>query len=332
MTSLAVAVDDYALATFPKLEIDLAAREVRVLRSFGAVPGPRLLDRLPDCHSAAVVGGRDWNELVQRLEQATATTRSPIIGVLPPPKPGDGRRPDLRWPGVVDLIPPGESAPAERIVLMSKVPIVTGQGRTPPRPIEAMRLPLPPAVAKARSGTRVVGIASSTGGTWVLAQVLRGLTPACRDAIMVAQHLDTDFVPFFAQWLHEVTGWPVSVVPDLAPLKGSTVFLAAGGKDLVLEGEMVRALPACSRFVPSGDRLLGSLARTQRAQAVGMVLSGMGADGAAGLGEIARAGGRAVCQLPDTAVVASMPQSALAAAPGAVLAAPAFLAAALLEG
>lgn len=331
MRPLAVALDDHALAAFPRLEIELATRDVRVLRSFAAVPGPRLLARLPDCRSVAVIGGKDWNELVQRLEQATATTRSPIIGILPPPQPHDqGSRPDLRWPGVVDLIPPGERQPAERIVLMADVPIITALGRTP-RPVE---MPTGPAAPRnpARAASRAVGIASSTGGAWVLAQLLRSLTAECRDSLLIAQHLDAEFVPFFAQWLREVSGWHVCVVTDPAPLKPSTVYLATGGCDLVLEGESVRALPASSRFVPNGDRLLGSLARARRAQAVGLVLSGMGADGAAGLGEIARAGGRAVCQLPETAVVASMPQSALRAAPGALVAAPAFLASALLEG
>ena len=61
--------------------------------------------------------------------------------------------------------------------------------------------------------------------------------------------------------------------------------------------------------------------------AVGVVLSGMGADGASGLAEIVRAGGTGICQEPASAVVASMPESAMRAAPGALRAAPEALAA-----
>ncbi|MGC4117124.1 MAG: chemotaxis protein CheB [Myxococcales bacterium] len=353
MRTLAVVIDDLALGAFPRLEVELAARGVRVLRSFAAVPGPHLLARLPNHRSVAVIGGKSWSGLVQRLEQATATNRSPIIGVLPATQDPECR-PGLRWPGVVDLIPPTERQPAERVVLMSDVPIVTlpgrslgggcmvgARGKVATAPVgEPMPLRPGPGLLQAGPGSPllvdvdmgVLAIASSTGGAWVLAQLLRDLRTKCMASLLVAQHLDSEFVPFFGQWLQEVSGWPVCIVADRAPLKPATVHLAAGGLDLVMEGHtMVRSLPASSRFVPSGDRLLASVASARGAHCAGLVLSGMGADGAAGLAAIARGGGRALCQLPESAVVASMPQSALRAAPEARAVAPAFLPAVLLE-
>jgi chemotaxis response regulator CheB len=104
-------------------------------------------------------------------------------------------------------------------------------------------------------------------------------------------------------------------------------YLPAGGRDLVLDGAVLRAPPASSRFVPCADRLLASAAE-RGARAVGVVLSGMGGDGADGLAAIARRGGRALCQAPSTAVVPSMPEAGLRRAPTALALPPPALAAA----
>ncbi|HSN12982.1 MAG TPA: chemotaxis protein CheB, partial [Anaeromyxobacteraceae bacterium] len=92
--------------------------------------------------------------------------------------------------------------------------------------------------------------------------------------------------------------------------------------------DRVVARDACSRYVPNGDRLLRS-ASALGPRAIGLVLSGMGSDGADGLAELARRGGRALCQEPATAVVGSMPESALRKTPAAAAAPPDRLAAAI---
>ncbi|HYG67880.1 MAG TPA: chemotaxis protein CheB, partial [Anaeromyxobacteraceae bacterium] len=83
-----------------------------------------------------------------------------------------------------------------------------------------------------------------------------------------------------------------------------------------------------SRFVPSADRLFVSAGRFG-ARAAGVVLSGMGTDGAAGLVELVRLGGHGFCQEPASATVPSMPESAARAAPGTAVVAPGELAHAL---
>jgi two-component system chemotaxis response regulator CheB len=170
-----------------------------------------------------------------------------------------------------------------------------------------------------------VAVASSTGGVWVVGGMLRELASAGR-TVAVAQHMDAEFMAFFAHWLADTSGWQVVVVQDETPLQAGAVYLPAGGLDLVIEGERARALPSTSRYVPSADRLLASAAG-RGASAVAVVLSGMGHDGAAGLAAVVRAGGTGICQEPGTAVVASMPESALRVAPGARIAAPEALAA-----
>lgn len=340
MTRLAAVLDDYALALLPGLDRELAQAGVVVLRCFERLPSPGMLRRLPDCHGVAVLGGRDLPALRSRLETATATLSAPVVGALPPGQPAP---PDLRGPGVVDLIPAGTRGAAERIVLMSRVPIVSAGARRaaapPGRPGPGCPPPGPPAPAPAATtepapapGGRpehLLAVASSTGGVWVLAGLLQAYRPRAATAALVAQHMDAEFVAFFADWLAATTPWLTVLVRDAARLEAGRLYLAAGGRDLVAEGDGVAAVPAQSRYVPCADRLFRTAAAVHGRRVRAAVLSGMGADGAEGLAEVARCGGRAVCQAPATAVVSSMPESALRRAPGAEQASPELLAAVL---
>ncbi len=306
------------------------------MRAFRGVPNPHLLRRY---RGAAVVGGPDRTGLLSRLERATASVAAPVIAILPP---GVAPAPDLRGPGVVDLVPAGARGVGRRILLMAKVPVVTAgraarSAEPPGRATRATHAVPPEILARAAAegavpGDRgpaadVVAVASSTGGVWVLAALLRDLSPEGR-AVLVAQHMEPEFVPFFADWLQSASGWRTVLVHDATPLAAGVVFVPAGGRDLVLDREVLRAVPASSRFVPCADRLLASAAE-RGGRATGVVLSGMGADGASGLAEIARRGGRALCQAPSSAVVPSMPESALRKTPSALALPPAALPAAI---
>jgi chemotaxis response regulator CheB len=320
-----VVVDDYALGALPGLEQDLSRAGALLMRSFKGLPNPNLLRRF---RAAAVVGAQDRQALRARLETASAGMPVPVIGVLPP---GAAAGPDLRGPGVVDLVPAGLRRAAERILLMARVPVVSGgrpaashSSRTPEAaPPRAAAGPAPAPDPEAE----LLAVASSTGGVWVLATMLKELDRNW--VVAIAQHLDGDFVPFFAEWLRAVSGWKTVVVGEPIPYARGLAYVPAGGWDLLVERGVVRAAPPSSRHVPSGDRLLSTAARAVGPRAAGLVLSGMGRDGAEGLAEIAACGGRALCQDPATAVVASMPESALARSRGAVVARPEGLAAAV---
>ncbi|HET6440540.1 MAG TPA: CheB methylesterase domain-containing protein [Anaeromyxobacter sp.] len=323
--STAVILDEHSLRALPGIEAALARAGALVMRSFGNTPSPQLLRR----HAGVgVVGGADKAGLVARLERATtalAGVRAPVIGVLPP---GLAPTRDLLGPGVVDLLPAGAGGAAERILLMARVPVVTGRpGGARPAPQKAVCGGPDGRQGQAEPAAHLVVVASSTGGVWVLGAMLRDLPGEAR-AVAIAQHMDAEFVSFFADWLGVVSGWRVCVVEEAAPLAPGTALLAAGGKDLVVERGRARAVPARSPFVPCADRLLASAAALGPA-VVAVVLSGMGSDGAAGLAEILRAGGRGLCQEPATAVVPSMPESARRAAAGIRAAAPEALAGAI---
>ncbi|MDQ3262927.1 MAG: chemotaxis protein CheB [Myxococcota bacterium] len=162
-------------------------------------------------------------------------------------------------------------------------------------------------------------------------QKLRLERRALQAARGALRHLEAEFVPFFAEWLAQASGWPVRVVASAEPLLADRVYLAAGGRDLLLGGDRVRVRPAASHWVPCGDVLLESLAQAQGARGVGVILSGMGGDGSAGLAALARSGGRTLCQAPASAVVPSMPQRALQQTPSALALTPPELARALRE-
>jgi two-component system chemotaxis response regulator CheB len=321
-----IVLDDYSLQAVRGLDEDLARAGALVMRSFKGLPAPHLLRRF---HGAAVVGGPDRTGLLARLERATATVPAPVIAILP-----EGVAPEaaLRGPGVVDLIPARSQNVARRILLMAHVPIVgaqrgCGTGASPGTRRQG-RDPEPNAAAAAEARrTAVVAVASSTGGVWVLAAMLRDLPTAGR-AVVVAQHMEAEFVPSFAGWLMSDSGWRVVVVDGVAALAEGTAYVPAGGRDLVVDDLVVRALPPSGRFMPSADRLLTSVAAVGP-RATGVVLSGMGTDGTQGLAAIAERGGRVFCQAPHSAVVPSMPQSALARTRAAVAVAPDRLAAAI---
>lgn len=330
MSGLTALVDDFALAALPGLDQDLLRAGVAVVRCYERLPSPAMLRRLPDGQAVAVLGGADLAALRARLETATATLSAPVVGALPRGLPAPA---ELRGPGVVDLIPAGARGAAERVVLMSRVPIVSaGPRRGAAAPARAPGARPAPAGTPAEPGRlpeRVLAIASSTGGVWVVAGLLQGYRRRATTAALLAQHMDAEFVAFFCDWLAATTPWTTVLVDEAAPLEGGRLYLAAGGRDLLAGPDRVTTAPAASRYVPSADRLLHSVAAAHGARVRAVVLSGMGSDGAEGLEEVARRGGRVACQAPASAVVPSMPESALHRCPGAEQAGPEELAAVL---
>ncbi|HVC88587.1 MAG TPA: chemotaxis-specific protein-glutamate methyltransferase CheB [Gaiellaceae bacterium] len=168
----------------------------------------------------------------------------------------------------------------------------------------------PSAVAPIREGT-VVGICASTGGPQALLTVLSALPATYPIPILVVQHIAAGFTDGLAQWLDGVVPLPVRVAADGAPLEPG-VTVAAEGAHLVLDGARLaldRITPA-GLHRPSADVLLRSIAAGAGAAGVAVVLTGMGRDGAAGLGEVERAGGLTIAQDEATSAVFGMPKEA----------------------
>jgi two-component system chemotaxis response regulator CheB len=139
---------------------------------------------------------------------------------------------------------------------------------------------------------------------------------------VIVQHTERGFSSALVSWLAAASKLKIKLAKDGDSLDAGEVVVA--GDDAHVEITANRRLRLGSGepvdgYRPSGTVLLASLANTFGRRALGIVLSGMGSDGANGLGAIYAAGGTAVVEDPETAVVAGMPERALARATGAIV-------------
>ncbi len=158
-----------------------------------------------------------------------------------------------------------------------------------------------------------VGIAASTGGPAALARILSGLPADYPAPILVVQHIAAGFEHGLARWLSTECGLHVKLADEGDALGPGMVVLAREGRHLVASGGAVRLsdAPPVRRFKPSGTVLFASIAGEYGSRGAGLVLSGMGDDGAEGLGELRRRGGFTAAQGPASSVVYGMPRAAL---------------------
>lgn len=160
---------------------------------------------------------------------------------------------------------------------------------------------------------RVVGIAASTGGPNALMRVLSGLGSGFPLPILVVQHMESSFVTGFGEWLANATGRRLELVDQRRELIPGAIFLAAPDRHIALDG--AGACPYDGGRVgnqrPSASVLFSSIARHAGPAGIGVVLTGMGDDGAKGLRELREAGGYTVAEHESTAVVYGMPAAAI---------------------
>jgi two-component system chemotaxis response regulator CheB len=181
---------------------------------------------------------------------------------------------------------------------------------------------LPRAVPGGPGGAAsVIGICASTGGPQALAAILALLPSSFAIPVLVVQHITDGFHEGLARWLDLSVPLPVRLAePGEHATPG--VWIAPGGAHLRLGhgGTLLRDLTTpAGRHRPSGDLMLTSLADTVGHDAVAVVLSGMGRDGAAGAQAIRRAGGMVFAQEQATAAVYGMPKAAAETAGALVL-------------
>jgi two-component system CheB/CheR fusion protein len=172
-----------------------------------------------------------------------------------------------------------------------------------------------PAVVPTDATIPVVGIGASAGGLDPISELLSSVPPASGSAYVVVQHLDPMHKALLPELLQRVTRMPVSEVEDGMLVEADHVYVIPPNHDLSLEGRRFVLMP------PAGlrghrlpiDSFFLSLAEHSREYAVGIVLSGMGADGTLGLKAIRANGGLAMAQLPASAKFDPMPLSAITA-------------------
>jgi two-component system, chemotaxis family, protein-glutamate methylesterase/glutaminase len=157
----------------------------------------------------------------------------------------------------------------------------------------------------------LVAIAASTGGPQALAQVLGGLGELGAP-VLVVQHLHPNFTGRFLEWMGRESALPVEMAVDGAPICSGIVYLAPSNLHLrVTAGRhLALGVDPDSLHRPSADVLFSSVAEHAASAAVGVLLTGMGADGAQGLLAILRAGGRTIVQDEASSAVYGMAKAA----------------------
>lgn len=167
-------------------------------------------------------------------------------------------------------------------------------------------------------GDSVVAIGSSTGGVEALLTVLSNFPENCPPTL-VTQHMPAHFTASFAERLSRQCRPQVSEARDGDPLCVGQVYIAPGGTSHLEVAGLgtlrcrLSAGPAVSGHRPSVDALFGSMARIVRGRGVGVILTGMGRDGAAGLMDMRRAGAATIGQDEASAIIYGMPRAAFEA-------------------
>lgn len=159
----------------------------------------------------------------------------------------------------------------------------------------------------------MVAIAASTGGPKAVLRILKALPSPFPVPIVIVQHIGLGFVEGMATWLRDVTGLDVSVAkPGDCPKDGG-LYLAPDHAHLAIGegGFELHRYNDKDIYRPSCDRLLESVAKMHGPASIGVVLTGMGDDGALGLAAVKSVGGLTIAQDEATSVVFGMPRRAI---------------------
>ena len=163
---------------------------------------------------------------------------------------------------------------------------------------------------------RVVALGTSTGGTQALEAVLTTLPRVC-PGIVIVQHMPEKFTAEFANRLNRLCQITVKEAASNDRVVPGTALIAPGGRHLLLRRNGAQYFvevmdgPLVNRHRPSVDVLFRSVARAAGANALGVIMTGMGDDGAAGLLEMRKAGALTLAQDEDSCVVYGMPREAV---------------------
>jgi two-component system chemotaxis response regulator CheB len=163
----------------------------------------------------------------------------------------------------------------------------------------------------------IVAIASSTGGPRALNELLSQIPEGFPAAIVIVQHISTGFTKALARRLDECSSLKVLETEEGQKVLTGHAYIAPAGRHLVIQGSPgnyqthLTDTPPRMGVRPSADIMMQSVAKSAGRHSVGIILTGMGRDGALGLKEIHEAGGKTFAQDPESCVVYGMPKAAV---------------------
>jgi two-component system chemotaxis response regulator CheB len=253
-------------------------------------------------------------------EAIMATDPRPILVVSGHLQEDENRVFQLLEAGAVDVFPkpgPDTTELQEHWAreLASKIRILAGVRVFRRRPRAPAALPTPAAAGQAHPRVRMVAIGASTGGPQALTALLSQVPRDFPAPILVVQHISQGFLEGLVEWLDHRAQLRVKIATEGETPQEGTIYFPPEGAHLEVDakGRLALAfLPAVDGHRPSITHTMQSVARHYGAASLGVLLTGMGSDGAEGMRAIAEAGGVTIAQDESTSIVFGMPARAIA--------------------
>lgn len=297
MTVVGTAADGLeALEAVQRLRPDIITMDIMMPR----MDGPEAIDHIMHTSPRPIVVVTG-NTITAEVRATFQSLESGALAILPRPHGMDT---------------PEHEASAEQLLqtlrLMSEVKVVRRLKR-PARSLQQAGA----VTAGAPHAFRVVAIGASTGGPAALKTLLGELRVGFPVPVLVVQHIAAGFVDGFVNWLRDSTNLTVQLARDGEPMTPGTIYLAPDGMHMGVDSRERISLVAprdtrAGAICPSATHLFSTVADAYGPRAVGILLTGMGRDGADGLLKLKRAGAITMAQDKDSSVVHGMPGAAIA--------------------
>lgn len=268
------------------------------------------LEGVQRLHPDVVVVDLSGPDALKAIQRVMAERPVPVLALHPGTLSGAEAFQALAF-GAVDVVDrppePGNDfwhAVGRKLMLLAEVRVS--------RPVQAQKQNVRPAAAEAPYP--LVAIASSLGGPKALSVVLKMLPKDFPAPVCICQHISHGFTEGLAQWLGSESPLRVVEATDGEEMVPGSVYIARSGSHLVVRPKGRLALdpsPPVRGFRPSCDVLLTSAAESFGTRVLGVILTGMGRDGARGLKEIRERGGRTIAQDKASCAVYGMPKEAV---------------------
>jgi len=243
----------------------------------------------------------------KRVDLAISALRLGAVEVITKPKLGVR---DFLHESAVMLLDAVWSAASARVIPRVDVPVT-------PRHTADVVLPLGPPPRTGPGGEKFIAVGASTGGTESIHEFLQAMPRDC-PGIVIVQHMPEMFTRAFAERLNKDCAVEVKEAADGDRIESGRVLIAPGNYHLLVQRSGASYMahvtdgPLVSRHRPSVDVLFRSVAKSAGRNAVGVLMTGMGDDGAQGLLEMRNAGAHTIAQDEATCVVFGMPKEAIA--------------------
>jgi two-component system, chemotaxis family, protein-glutamate methylesterase/glutaminase len=291
---------EQALANLNRAAPDVISMDIHLPKMSGLEATRRIMETRP---TPIVIVSRSVNE--EEVDSTMDALRAGAVSAI--------ETPTYQQPG---KLPDAAARICRELTVMSQIKVIRqrfNHSKTKP-PTRSLRDSdsFFSAVQPGDRRASLVGIVASTGGPHALERVLATIGPGYPIPIILVQHMTTSFHAGFISWLDRISPQTVVEARDGGLPQAGYVYVAPSDKHLLVRGKRLALEdgPLVSGQCPSGTVLLQSMAETLGSHAVGIVLTGMGNDGAEGLLSIRRAGGYTIAEHESTAVVNGMPEAA----------------------